>query len=120
MIVDLGTPLVPEVAMALLAVLVLIVGLIRPGRAIGWITFAGLLGVFAIMSVARQGSLINGSFVQDELALFAKRLFLVASAVCLLGSLTLRQPAFNRRAAEYYFALLVSLLGMLVLASARV
>ena len=37
----------------------------------------------------------------------------------MLGSLTLRHGAFARRAAEYHFALLASLLGMLVLASAR-
>ena len=37
----------------------------------------------------------------------------------MLASLPLRAAAFARRAAEYHFALLASLLGMLVLASAR-
>ena len=36
-----------------------------------------------------------------------------------LGSLTIRHDAFTRRASEYHFALVVSLLGMSVLASAR-
>ena len=39
MMAQLGMPLVPELALFALAVLVLISGLIRPGRAIGWITF---------------------------------------------------------------------------------
>ena len=57
--------------------------------------------------------------MQDELALFAKRLFLLATLIGVLGSLPLRAPAFARRATEYYLAMLASLLGMLVLASAR-
>ena len=120
---DLGTPLVLEGALFALAVLVLIVGLIRQGdpeQYTGWLTFVGLVGVLTLSCGAHEGqSLFAGAFVQDSLALFAKRLFLFASAVSLLGSLTLRQPTFTRRAAEYHFALLVSLLGMVVLASAR-
>ena len=120
---DLGSPLVLEGALFALAVLVLIAGLIRQGdpeRYTGWLTLVGLIALLAVSCVAREGqSLFEGSFVQDGLAIFVKRLFLLASAVSVLGSLTLRQPTFNRRAAEYHFALLVSLLGMLVLASAR-
>src|SRR6185369_15834266 len=56
---------------------------------------------------------------QDDLAIFAKRLFLVATIIGVLGSLGLRAAAFARRATEYYLAILASLLGMLVLASAR-
>jgi NADH-quinone oxidoreductase subunit N len=119
MTLNVGTLLAPELTLFAVAVVVLIAGLIRPGRAIGWITFVGLLLVLGVMHYAQEGVLFDGAFAQDQLALFAKRLFLVASAVCLLGSLTLRQPVFDRRAAEYYFALLISLLGMLVLASAR-
>ncbi len=120
---DLTMPLVPEAALFGLAVAVLLVGLIRqgdPGRIIGWITFVGLLAVFGLTCFAEEGrSLLGGTFVQDALAIFAKRLFLVATAVGLLGSLTLQHPNFNRRAGEYHFALLVSLLGMLILSSAR-
>ena len=61
----------------------------------------------------------GGSFVQDGLALFAKRLFLASAALSVLGSIALRQGIFARRSAEYHFALLASLLGMCVLASAR-
>src|SRR5262249_17417456 len=58
-------------------------------------------------------------FVQDSLAVFAKRIFILAAAVSLLGSLTVKRGSFSRRSPEYHFALLLSLLGMCALASAR-
>ena len=112
--------LVPEVTLFVLAILVLVIGLIvQGGRAAGWVTFAGLFVVFGVTFYVDEGSLFGGTFVLDGLALFAKRLFIAAAGLSMLGSLTLPQPAFVRRSTEYHFALLVSLLGMLVLASAR-
>jgi NADH-quinone oxidoreductase subunit N len=123
MSLDLGMPLVPEVALFALAVLVLVVGLVKQGGAgqtIGWFAFIGVLAILGSTWFAEEGrSVFGGTFVQDALAIFAKRLFLGATALSLLGSLTLRHPSFDRRAGEYHFALLVSLLGMCVLASAR-
>ena len=117
---QLGMPLAPELAVFALAILVLVAGIIRPGRAIGWIAFVGLLAIFGMMYYAPEGQvLFGGAFVQDALALFAKRLFIAATALSLLGSLTIGHATFDRRSAEYHFAMLVSLLGMLVLASAR-
>jgi NADH-quinone oxidoreductase subunit N len=116
-------PLVPEAALVALAVLVLIVGLVQlgdPKRWIGWITFLGLLGVLGLTGVADEGqSLFSGAFVQDGLALFAKRLVLAAAAVSVLASLTIGHANFTRRAGEYHFTLLLSLVGMMVLVSAR-
>src|SRR5688572_7912087 len=115
-----GMPLAPELAVFTLAVLVLLAGIIRPGRAIGWIAFAGLLAIFGLLMVTPEGpALFGGGFVQDALALFSKRLFVGATALSLLGSLTIGHANFDRRSSEYHFAMLVSLLGMLVLASAR-
>jgi NADH-quinone oxidoreductase subunit N len=129
MTADLAAPLVPELALFALSVLVLIVGLTRnpsrtvsdgQGKLFGWITFVGLLAVLALTFVAEEGrSLFEGSFRQDSLALFAKRLVVSAAALSVLASLTNRQSAFARRAAEYHFTLLFSLLGMMVLVSAR-
>jgi NADH-quinone oxidoreductase subunit N len=127
---DPGMPLVTEFALFALAVVVLLVGLVRrpstdgrqgdSGRVIGWIALAGVLAIFGLTFLAEEGrSALDGSFVQDGLAIFAKRLFLGAAAISLLGSLTLRQPTFGLRAAEYHFALLASLIGMSALASAR-
>jgi NADH-quinone oxidoreductase subunit N len=120
---DPGMPLIPELALFALAVLVLLVGLVQrgdPGRRIGWVGFAGLIAIFGLTFRADEGrALFGGAFVQDSLAIFAKQLFVGATALSVLASLTLRQSTFSRRAAEYHFALLTSLLGMMILVSAR-
>jgi NADH-quinone oxidoreductase subunit N len=89
-------------------------------RRVGVISVLGLVVLLGVALRMEPGATWLGEgFVQDELALFAKRLFLVATALGILGSLTLRAPVFARRATEYYLLMLASLLGMLVLASAR-
>src|SRR4029079_505491 len=116
-------PMVPEVALFVLAVVVLSIGLVRrgdSGHVIGWVTLIGLLATVGLTFLAREGqSLLGGSFVNDTLAIFSKKLFVGAAALSVLASLTLRQASFARRAAEYHFVLIASVLGMLVLASAR-
>jgi NADH-quinone oxidoreductase subunit N len=89
-------------------------------RRVGVISAVGLVALFYwSLHLSPGASFWGGAFVQDELALFAKRLFLVATVIGILGSLTLRAPVFTRRATEYYLIMLASLLGMLALASAR-
>jgi NADH-quinone oxidoreductase subunit N len=129
MTADFTIPLVPELALFALSVLVLVLGLARnPAHAvgddrrrmIGWVTLIGLFLVFGLTFTTEEGSeIFSGTFVQDGLAIFAKRLVLAAAALSVLASLTNRQTTFTRRAAEYHFTLLFSLLGMMVLVSAR-
>ncbi len=89
-------------------------------RRTGVIAAIGLVALLGVSLRAEPGGvLLGGSFVQDELAVFSKRLFLLATAIAVIGSLALRAPVFARRATEYYLLILASLLGMLVLASAR-
>jgi NADH-quinone oxidoreductase subunit N len=116
-----AAPLVPELAMFVLAVLVMFLGLFGlRGRAVGWVALIGLLAVLALTFFQQDDtSLFAGSFVNDSLALFAKKLFIASAALSVLASLTLTQSSFIRRSAEYHFILLVSVLGMMVLASAR-
>ena len=146
-IIDAIRPFAAEIAVFLLAVVVLMLGLAsgsnrgeaqsdvartspKPGeggsgprssgRRIGWVAFIGLLVVLALTFGATAGRLLfDGTYVEDGLSLFFKRLVVAAAALSVLGSLTLGQRAFQRRSGEYYFALLTSLLGMMVLASAR-
>jgi NADH-quinone oxidoreductase subunit N len=116
-------PLALEAGTFALLVLVLVVGLVRrgqSGRIAGVVALAGLVGLSIAAFVARPGSsALGGTFVVDDLALFAKRLFLVSAALSVLAALGLRAPSLSRRSSEYHVALLASLLGMLVLASAR-
>jgi NADH-quinone oxidoreductase subunit N len=89
-------------------------------RWLGGVATAGVLGLtVAALALPEAGPRLGGAFVQDGLALFAKRLFLVAAFIGLLGGLSASPTAFRRRAGEYHLLLLASLLGMLVLASAR-
>lgn len=112
-----------ELALGGLIFVVLLLGLLRPSvadRRCGWVSLAGLIGL-SIWACLLQpgGSLFAGSFALDPLALFAKRLFLISAAVSVLATLGLPGERFTRRGSEYHVALLTSLLGMLVLASAR-
>ena len=112
-----------EVGLAVLILLVFVVGLSWRGpdkRQLGVLVAIGLAVLLWMAFRVEPGAvLFGGTFVQDELAIFAKRLFLLATILGVLASLSLRAPPFARRATEYYVAMLASLLGMLVLASAR-
>jgi NADH-quinone oxidoreductase subunit N len=116
-------PLGLELALGGLILLVLGLGLFRPAapdRRCGWISLIGLIAL-SIWAWRLQpgGSLFDGSFTLDALALFSKRLFLASAAVSVLATLGLPGERFTHRGSEYHVALLSSLLGMLVLASAR-
>ena len=116
-------PLGLELALGGLIFVVLVLGLFRPAapdRRCGWVSLLGLLGLSVwAFALAPGGSLFEGSFTLDPLALFAKRLFLVSAAISVLATLGLGGVRFTARGSEYHVALLSSLLGMLVLASAR-
>jgi NADH-quinone oxidoreductase subunit N len=112
-----------EIGLGALLLLVFVANLAlrdRDRRAIGWIASGGVL-VLAVTSflVMPSPPVLRGMFVQDGLALFAKRLFLAATFVGLLAALGNAHPTFVRRAGEYHLLILSSLLGMFVLVSAR-
>jgi NADH-quinone oxidoreductase subunit N len=87
---------------------------------VGWLALVGtaLLTIVA-MTLRPTEPALGGMFVQDGLAIFAKRLFLAATVIGILGGLSLSDGPFRRRSGEYHLLMLSSLLGMLVLASAR-
>lgn len=122
-LVALAVPLALELAVFALAVVALaagIAGVRRSGRAIGALMLTGIVLVLvASCAIHPGGTAFGGAFVVDALALFVKRVFLVAAAIGVLASLSCEREPFVRRAPEYYFGLLASLTGMLVLASAR-
>ena len=116
-------PFALEIALGVLLLAVFVAGLVGRGqdrRGVARLATGGVLvlGVWA-MFVAPAGSALGGMFVQDGLAVFAKRLFLAATFIGLLAGLSLPDRVFARRSAEYHLLVLTSLLGMMVLASAR-
>lgn len=116
-------PLGLELALGGLVFVVLLLGLFRPAvpdRRCGWTSLLGLLALSVWSCLMQPGAVaFDGSFVLDPLALFAKRLFLISAAVSVLATLGLPGERFTERGSEYHVALLSSVLGMLVLASAR-
>jgi len=118
-----SSPLAIEAGVGVVLLLVFVAGLLARGedrRGVAWLATAGVLAVGVLSAFVRPtGPALGGMFVQDGLAIFAKRLFLAATFIGLLAGLSTTERVFARRAAEYHALILASLLGMLVLASAR-
>ena len=112
-----------ELGVAALAVVILLVGLAgRRERAqeIGGIAAVGVAGLYALsLLIDARGPLFDGAFVVDALAVFLKQVFLLATLLAVVGGLARRDAPEHRRALEYHLLVLASLLGMMVLASAR-
>jgi NADH-quinone oxidoreductase subunit N len=116
-------PYVLEIGLGMLMLVVFVASLAitrDDRRVLGGLTCAGVavLTVLA-MTLRPLPPALGGMFVMDGLAIFAKRLFLAATAIGVLGGLALSDGPFRRRSGEYHLLMLASLLGMLVLASAR-
>jgi NADH-quinone oxidoreductase subunit N len=90
------------------------------GREAGLVSAVGLAGLFLLaLATDARGALLDGAFVVDALARLLKQVFLLATLLGVVGGLALPEPAFRQRGPEYHLLMLTSLLGMLVLASAR-
>jgi NADH-quinone oxidoreductase subunit N len=114
-----AAPYVLELGVGALMLLVFAVGVLAR-RPVGGLAAAGILVLAAAaFGLAPSGPALGGMFVQDGLALFVKRVFFAATFIGLLSSVGSPDRALARRSVEYHLLLLSSLLGMLVLASAR-
>jgi NADH-quinone oxidoreductase subunit N len=113
-------PVIPELVLALGAMLLLMLGAFRGVRATGAIIALSVVLLIAVaILVVRMptGSTFGNSFVVDGFAKFMKVLALGGSAVALILSIDfLRDP--SRRIFEYAILILLSTLGMMVLISA--
>jgi NADH-quinone oxidoreductase subunit N len=112
-----------EFTLAGLMLLVFVLGLLlgpERRREIGVVAAAGLVALFVVsLVVDARGPLFGGAYMLDGLARFFKQVFILATLLGVVGGLALSQPPFQRRAPEYHLLLLTSLLGMMLLASAR-
>jgi NADH-quinone oxidoreductase subunit N len=117
--------LAPEVILAGTILAVLTVDLVFKGRspipASQLASFGVLAALVPVVTLASDGAnraLFDGAYAVDDYALVLKAFFLVAAYVTILISVDYIDTGDYYRG-EYYFLLLSSVLGMLVMASAR-
>jgi len=124
--------LLPEIILGATLLVVLAVDLVATPRR-RWL--AGALGIVGLLAAAvplltladcerltgcagGAREMFGGSYVVDDFALVLKGLFLVAGAIVLLASVSyLRRGRYYE--GEYYFLVLASITGAVVMASAR-
>jgi NADH-quinone oxidoreductase subunit N len=118
--------LAPEIVLSVVLAAVLLADLVLDETkkwVIPSIAGFGLLATFVpILTLALYGddvrSLVGGAYVVDNFALVLKALFVAVGYVVLLMSNTYVEEG-DYYEGEYYFLLLASIMGMLVMASAR-
>jgi NADH-quinone oxidoreductase subunit N len=115
-------PVLPELVLAVGAMVLLLIGAYRGPRTTGLVTGLAicllvLTGVLELLLPAGKLTTFGGSFIVDEFARFLKILALIGSAATLILSAEfLADP--SRRIFEYAILVLLSTLGMMVLISA--
>ena len=119
--------LLPELILGATLLVVLGVDLVVAPRRRWLAGAAGIVGLLAaavpLLTLAYSDaggprSLFGGSYVVDDFALVLKGLFLVAGAIVLLASVSyLRRDRYYE--GEYYFLVIASIAGAVVMASAR-
>ncbi|WP_213772533.1 NADH-quinone oxidoreductase subunit NuoN [Bradyrhizobium sp. dw_78] len=115
-------PVLPELVLAVGAMVLLMIGAYRGQQMTGVVTGLAIcllvvVGVLELMLPAGKLTTFNGSFIVDGFARFLKILALIGSAVTLVLSFEfLSDP--SRRIFEYAVLVLLSTLGMMVLISA--
>ena len=118
--------LAPEITLAITAVVVLLLDLFLPRSQKYWTAIVAVLGVsftalpLIALAVSDVGdrTMLGGSFVVDDFALVLKGLFVVAGYLVLLMSVSYIESDRYYQG-EYYFLMLMSILGTVVLASSR-
>src|SRR6202521_1179771 len=115
-------PVLPELVLAVGAMVLLMIGAYRGPQTTGLVTGLAVcllvvVGVLELWLPAGKLTTFNGSFIVDDFARFLKALALIGSAATLvLSTEFLADP--SRRIFEYSILVLLSTLGMMVLISA--
>ena len=118
--------LLPEIALSVTLVAVLAADLLLPRTRKYWVAIVALVGVsltaIPLIYLAIDGDLpavmVDGGYVVDEFALALKGLFVVAGYLVLLMSVSYIESERYYQG-EYYFLLVASILGSVVMASSR-
>lgn len=114
----------PELILTVTLLAVLAIDLFLPNERKawnGWVSLVGLLGagVAVLTLLGDQRETFAGMFVIDNYAVLFKLLFVGTGAVVILMSMTYLNEQVQNIQGEFYFLLLTSVLGMLVMPSAR-
>jgi NADH-quinone oxidoreductase subunit N len=117
--------LAPEMIVAATLVVVLVADLFLRdenewllSNVAGWGLLAGLIAVVELGARGHHASMVGGAYVVDDFALVFKGLFLVVGYVVLLMSTRYVEEG-DYYEGEFYFLLLCSLFGMIVMGSSR-
>src|SRR6516225_3146327 len=115
-------PVVPEMVLAVGAMVLLMIGAYRGAGTTRLVTLLAaciliVTGVLELMLPAGKLTTFGGSFIVDDFARFLKILSLIGSAVTLILSIEFLADS-SRRIFEYAILVLLSTLGMMVLISA--
>jgi NADH-quinone oxidoreductase subunit N len=112
--------LLPELTLAVAALLVILLDLAVPRK--GWLAVVSIIGIVAAggFTVNMWGgsslAIFNNMLAVDNFALFFKLLFLVIAALVILASVDYVKK-FSRFQGEYYALVLLSALGMMLMAA---
>ena len=110
----------PELTLAATAIVVILLDLVIPRK--GWLVVVSLAGVVvaAGFTIAMWGgssqAIFNNMLAVDNFALFFKLLFLAIAALVILASVDYVSK-FSRFQGEYYALVLLSALGMMLMAA---
>src|SRR6185437_15195148 len=115
-------PIAPELVLAVGAMVLLMIGVMRGDRATPLVSalailLIGVAGALVVFAPAGKTVAFNGSFVLDDYARFLKVLALIGSGVAILMSIEFL-GAIGKQRFEYPVLIVLSTTGMLVLVSA--
>jgi NADH-quinone oxidoreductase subunit N len=114
--------LAPEICLASFAIAVILLDLFIPRKEIlAAISITGLvacLGISVALWGRQDNTLFNGMLIADELAIFFKLLFCGVAILVILASRDYVSK-FSRFQGEYYALILLSVIGMMLMAAAR-
>ena len=114
--------LAPEICLAGFAIAVILLDLFIPRKEIlAVISITGLvacLGISVALWGRQDNTLFSGMLIADELAIFFKLLFCGVAILVILASRDY-VSRFSRFQGEYYALILLSVIGMMLMAAAR-
>ncbi len=113
--------LAPEILLTILALVIILLGLLISDKSknmLGYISAAGLIASLVYIAGAKgEGSFFYNALVVDPLSQIFKLIFIIVSLLAVIASISYFKD--NRNQDEYYALLLLSTVGMMVVASAN-